>query len=50
MDRVKGFVSPDMPGWTLNETTDRLLKKEFDVCREKQESHRICLENNLDNI
>ena len=50
MDRVKGLASPDMPGWTLNETTDRLLKKEFDVCREKQESHRICLENNLDNI
>ena len=27
MDRVKGIVSPGMPGWTLNETTDRLLKK-----------------------
>ena len=50
MDRVKGIVSPGMPGWTLNETTDRLLKKEFDVCREKQEPHRIFLENNLDNI
>ena len=21
LDRVKGIVSPDMPGWTLNETT-----------------------------
>ena len=50
MDRVKGIVSPGMPGWTLNETTDRLLKKEFDDCREKQEPHRIFLENNLDNL
>ena len=36
LDRVKGLVSPSMPGWTLNETTDLLLKKEFDLCREKQ--------------
>ena len=30
-----------MPGWTLNETTDLLLKKEFDLCREQQNPHRI---------
>jgi len=47
MDRVKGLASPGMPGWTLNETTDRLLKKEFDICRENQAPHRIFLENNL---
>ena len=36
LDRVKGLVSPTTPGWTLNETTDLLLKKEFDLCREKK--------------
>jgi len=41
LDRVKGLVSPSTPGWTLNETTDLLLKKEFDLCREKQIPHRI---------
>ena len=39
-----------MPGWTLNETTDLLLKKEFDECREKQIPHRIFKENNFENI
>ena len=34
-DRVMGLKAPGMPGWTLNETTDLLLK-EFDVCRESQ--------------
>ena len=33
LDRVKGLAEPGMPGWTLNETTDHLLKKEFDECR-----------------
>ena len=50
LDRVKGIVSPDMPGWTLNETTDLLLKKEFDICRNKQEPHRILVKNNLSHI
>ena len=27
MDRVKGLASPDMPGWTLNETTDTIIKE-----------------------
>ena len=27
MDRVMGLDSPGTPGWTLNETTDLLLKK-----------------------
>ena len=29
MDRVIGLDSPGTPGWTLNETTDLLLKKEL---------------------
>lgn len=41
LDRVKGIVSPSLPGWTLNETTDLLLKREFDICREQQIPHRI---------
>lgn len=41
LDRVKGLAYPSLPGWTLNETTDLLLKKEFDLCREQQRSHRI---------
>ena len=35
------MVSPGTPGWTLNETTDLLLKKEFDECRSKQIPHRL---------
>lgn len=50
LDRVKGLVSPSMPGWSLNETTDRLLKKEFDRCREQQIPHRIFAEFGLENV
>ena len=50
LDRVKGLVSPSMPGWTLNETTDLLLKKEFDLCREKQVPHRIFEELGLKSV
>ena len=49
-DRVKGVVSPSTPGWTLNETTDLLLKKEFDLCREQEIPHRICEQYNLNDI
>ena len=48
LDRVKGIISPSLPGWTLNETTDILLKKEFDFCRERQIPHRIFGKYNLD--
>lgn len=50
MDRVKGLVSPSTPGWTLNETTDRLLKKEFDACREQQIPHRLFSRYGLDHV
>ncbi len=50
IDRVKGIISPSMPGWTLNALTDTLLKDEFDECREKQIPHRILMQNNLDHI
>ena len=47
LDRVKGLDSPGTPGWTLNETTDLLLKKEFDICRIKQIPHEIFKKHNL---
>jgi hypothetical protein len=50
LDRVKGIQSPGMPGWSLNETTDILLKKEFDNCRVEQKPHRIFMENGLDHF
>lgn len=40
LDRVKGVVSPSTPGWSLNATTDDLLKREFDACRELGFAHR----------
>jgi ATP-dependent exoDNAse (exonuclease V) beta subunit len=45
-----GLEEPGTPGWTLNETTDLLLKQEFDVCREAQIPHRLFLENGLDHL
>ena len=50
LDRVKGLDPPGTPGWTLNETTDLLLKKEFDHCREKQRAHRLFGPNGLSHI
>lgn len=50
MDRVMGLDAPGTPGWTLNETTDLLLKKEFDNCREAQTPHRLFIENDLNHF
>ena len=50
LDRVKGLDPPGTPGWTLNETTDLLLKKEFDYCRERQIPHRIFSEYGLEHL
>ena len=50
MDRVLGLDSPGTPGWTLNETTDLLLKKEFDACRETQTPHRLFLKNGIEHL
>ena len=49
-DRVKGLSYPSLPGWTLNETTDLLLKKEFDLCREQQLPHKILIDSGLEYI
>ena len=37
----KGLIPPGTPQFTMNSTTDKLLKKEFDLCREKQKSHKF---------
>ena len=50
LDRVMGLDPPGTPGWTLNETTDLLLKKEFDECRESQTPHRLFASNGLDHV
>ena len=50
LDRVGGLVSPSVPGWTLNETVDRLLKREFDLCRENQVPHRVFAKFGFTNI
>ena len=50
LDRVKGLDSPGTPGWTLNETTDLLLKKEFDECRTAQKPHRMFLKYGLSHL
>jgi len=50
MDRVLGLAEPGMPGWALNSATDELLKKEFDVCREKQIPHRLFKDYGLDHV
>ena len=50
LDRVKGLDSPGTPGWTLNETTDLLLKKEFEECRTAQKPHRMFLKYGLGHL
>ena len=50
LDRVKGLDEPGMPGWALNSATDELLKREFDICREKQIPHRLFKEYDLEDI
>ena len=50
LDRVKGVISPSTPGWSLNETTDLLLKREFDACRNAGQPHRIFKRSGLDDV
>lgn len=50
LDRVKGLRYPSIPGWALNETTDILLKKEFDACRQLGLPHRSFEKFGLENI
>lgn len=50
LDRAKGVKFPSMPGFNLNSNTDILLKRDFDVYREKQEPHPIMEMYGLDHL
>lgn len=39
-----------MPGWTLNSAVDKLLKKEFDIYRERQERHPLMVEYDINAV
>ena len=42
--QVKKIEFPSMPGFNINEATDILLKKDFDKCRQKGETHEFLSE------
>ncbi len=46
----KGLIPPGTPQFTMNSTTDKLLKKEFDLCREKQKPHKFLIKKKLEYI
>ena len=48
--RKRGFIAPGIPQFTMNSTTDKLLKKEFDLLRKDQKTHPILIEKKLNHI
>lgn len=50
LDRKLGIGQPPGYPFLLNNAVDRLLKKEFDIYREIEEVHPLCLKNNVDAI
>ncbi len=50
LDRRLGIKRPPGYPFTLNNAVDELLKKEFDIYREKREKHPLCIENEIDAI
>jgi hypothetical protein len=50
LDRKIGLGRPSMPGWSLNSAVDELLKKEFDIYRERGEPHPLMVEYGIDAI
>lgn len=50
LDRVCGVPRPSIPGFTLNNAVDVLLKKEFDTYRAKAEPHPIMDKYSIDAI
>ena len=41
LDRRLGIGRPSLPGFSLNNAVDQLLKKEFDLLRKKHKSHKL---------
>lgn len=50
LDRKLGISQPSGAPFTLNNAVDALLKKEFDIYREKQEPHPFHIQNHIDVI
>lgn len=50
MDRRLGISKPSMPGFTLNDAVDKLLKKEFDIHRAKKSRHPLMETYGIDAI
>lgn len=50
LDRRLGLDRPSMPGFSLNNAVDALLKKEFDILREKGHSHDLMKEYGINLI
>ena len=50
LDRRLGLDRPSMPGFSLNNAVDALMKKEFDILRDKGHSHDLMKEYNIDLI
>ncbi len=50
LNKVQGLKDIDTIPFTLNNTVDELVKREFDQCREKQISHEVMVENKLDAV
>ena len=50
LDVRLGVKQPSMPSFTLNNATDTLLKKEFDMYREKQTAHPIMIKYGLNQL
>ncbi|MEX0649480.1 MAG: PD-(D/E)XK nuclease family protein [Candidatus Andersenbacteria bacterium] len=50
LDRRLGIKRPEMPRFSLNIAVDELLKREFDIYREKQKSHPIMTQAGLNAV
>ncbi len=50
MDRKLGIKRPEMPGWTLNDAVDKLMKNEFDLLREKGQAHELMKQYKIDAV
>lgn len=50
LDRRRGVGRPSMPGFTLNNAVDKLLKKEFDIHRAKGTAHPLMKEYGIDAV
>ncbi len=50
LDRRLGISRPSMPGFSLNNAVDHLLKKEFDLLRHKGEAHELMKKYKIDAV